>query len=121
MSAFSSLFSKTMRGTPGRDRERAPGDGLNRLRYALEMMPRDKAYQLDHAATRADVLAELYDAFWGPYAHFFLPPNTPAIPPNTLLSQAQQTAPPATEQPAPSHGRSCARILAKGECCYRCK
>jgi hypothetical protein len=115
MSAFSSLLGKTlMKGRAG------PGSGdhsaVNALRYALETMPRDKGFHLEPTSLRRDVFSELYAAFWGPYAHFFLPPNVNQGP--ALLSDVQQLSPPSVSV---SNSRSCARILAKGECCYRCK
>ncbi|KAG2737664.1 PLP-dependent transferase [Suillus brevipes Sb2] len=40
-------------------------------------------------ATRAEVLSELYDAFWGPYSHLFLPSSNPSLPNHATLSNAQ--------------------------------
>jgi len=124
MSAFSSLLGKTImkgraneRGQPGGAGVSSDNSALGGLRYALETMPRDKGFHLEHDALRRDVFAELYAAFWGPYAHFFLPPNV--NPGHALLSEVQQQAPPSVSDK--HKRRSCARMLAKGECCYRCK
>ncbi|KAH7103274.1 hypothetical protein BKA62DRAFT_636830 [Auriculariales sp. MPI-PUGE-AT-0066] len=116
MSALSSLLGKTL--LKGRAGPAGTEHGaMNALRYALETMPREKGFHLEHGTLRRDVFAELYTAFWGPYPHFFLPPNVSQG--HALLSEVQQLAPPAVSDP--HRGRSCARILAKGECCYRCK
>ncbi|KAF8879924.1 hypothetical protein BD779DRAFT_1550399 [Infundibulicybe gibba] len=52
-------------------------DPLSHLRFALETMPGSRKYVFT-PATRAEILSELYEAFWGPYAHLSSQVQTPA-------------------------------------------
>ena len=120
MSRLTSLFSTSLLGHPPRDR---PTDGLTRLRFALETMASSRKYVFSPVA-RAEVLAELYQAFWGIYPHMFLPSNIQQ--PNqmqALLSDVQmrnQFGGAGGEEPI-IPGKSCGHIFMKGESCYRCK
>jgi len=102
-------------------RERT-SDPLSHLRFALETMPGSRKYVFT-PATRAEILSELYDAFWGPYAHLFLPNSNSSLPFHATLSEVQASLGFAGagrgEYIIP--GRSCGRIFKKGESCYRCK
>ena len=104
-------------------RER-PVDGLARLRYALETMPTSKKGQFT-TATRSEILAELYDAFWGANSHFFLPAsNNAALPMQSLLSEVQRKSGfggNGRDSDPIVPGRVCGRVFQKGESCYRCK
>ncbi|KAF9235714.1 hypothetical protein BU15DRAFT_51032 [Melanogaster broomeanus] len=84
MGFFNSKFPPPMNLNP-RDR---PSDPLSRLRFALETMPGSRKYVFT-PATRAEILSELYDAFWGPYAHLFLPLSNSSLPMHATLSQVQ--------------------------------
>ncbi|KAI0063243.1 hypothetical protein BV25DRAFT_1824839 [Artomyces pyxidatus] len=100
---------------------RTPDPG-SRLRSALETMPGARKYSFT-AATRAEILSELYDAFWGPYAHLFLPLSNSSLPLHATLSEVQTRlnfAGAAGEEP-PAPGKSCGYIFKKGESCFRCK
>ncbi|KAK7453361.1 E3 ubiquitin-protein ligase ubr1 [Stygiomarasmius scandens] len=94
---------------------------LSHLRFVLETMPGSKKYVFT-PSTRAEVLAQLYDAFWGSYSHLFLPPSCPTLPHGGLLAQVQLAHGyyGAGKDESPS-GRPCGHILKKGEPCYRCK
>lgn len=99
-----------------------PSDPLSRLRYALETMPSSRKY-IFSPATRAEVLSELYDAFWGPYAHLFLPLSNSSLPMHATLSSVQADlgfAGAGSEDPVVP-GRPCGHIFSKGESCFRCK
>lgn len=94
-------------------------DPLSRLRFALETMPGSRKYVFT-PATRAEILSELYDSFWGPYAHLFLPNSNSSLPLHATLSEVQATAGgPKNQAPAP--GRTCGHVFQKGESCFRCK
>lgn len=101
-----------------------PVDGLARLRFALETMPTTKKYQFTDA-TRAEVLTELYNAFWGTYSSYFLPtPKDPTITMESLLSDIQRQAAfggNGKDSDPVVPGRVCGRVFQKGEACYRCK
>ncbi|EMD41464.1 hypothetical protein CERSUDRAFT_146440 [Gelatoporia subvermispora B] len=99
-------------------RERS-SDNLSRLRFALETMPGSRKYVFT-PATRAEILAELYDAFWGPYAHLFLPNSNSSLPLHATLSEVQADAGLFKETPVVP-GRPCGHIFKKGEACFRCK
>lgn len=120
MSSFSSLFSsKLLASMTPRDR---PSDPLSRLRFALETMPGSRKYVFT-PATRAEILSELYDAFWGPYAHLFLPNSNSSLPLHATLSEVQTSlgfAGAGQEEPVIA-GRPCGHIFKKGESCFRCK
>ncbi|OSX68023.1 hypothetical protein POSPLADRAFT_1129207 [Postia placenta MAD-698-R-SB12] len=85
MSGFSSLLQSRLLG---RDRT---SDPLSRLRFALETMPGSRKYVFT-PTTRAEILSELYDAFWGPYAHLFLPNSNSSLPLHAMLSEATDHA-----------------------------
>ncbi|KAG5643045.1 hypothetical protein DXG03_001623 [Asterophora parasitica] len=97
-------------------------DPLQHLRFALETMPGSRKYVFT-PATRAEILSELYVAFWGPYAHLFLPNSNSSLPLHKTLSQVQSdlgfSGAGRTETPVP--GMSCSRIFKKGDSCFRCK
>ena len=65
-----------------------PSDPLSRLRFAPETMPSSRQYVFT-PATRTETLSELYDAFWSPYAHLFLPLSNPSLPMHATLGQVQ--------------------------------
>ncbi|KAF8837246.1 hypothetical protein BDN67DRAFT_1014026 [Paxillus ammoniavirescens] len=116
MGFFNSKFPPPMNP---RDR---PSDPLSRLRFALETMPGSRKYVFT-PATRAEILSELYDAFWGPYAHLFLPLSNSSLPMHATLSQVQAElgfAGAGSEDPVVP-GRPCGHIFTKGESCFRCK
>ncbi|KAG6853526.1 hypothetical protein C0991_003446 [Blastosporella zonata] len=97
-------------------------DPLQHLRFALETMPGSRKYVFT-PATRAEILSELYVAFWGPYAHLFLPNSNSSLPLHMTLSQVQSDLgfSGAGRTDAPIPGRSCSRIFKKGDSCFRCK
>ena len=116
MGFFNSKFPPTMNP---RDR---PSDPLSRLCFALETMPGSRKYVFT-PATRAEILSELYDAFWGPYAHLFLPLSNSSLPMHATLGQVQAElgfAGAGSEDPVVP-GRPCGHIFTKGESCFRCK
>ena len=119
MSSLSSFlpsrFLSSMHNNP-RDRQTDP---LSRLRFTLETMPGSRKYTFT-PATRAEILAELYDAFWGSYAHLFLPNSNSSLPLHATLSEVQASVGLLKEwQGVP--GRPCGHIFKKGESCFRCK
>ncbi|KAF7982421.1 hypothetical protein HWV62_28541 [Athelia sp. TMB] len=120
MSGFSSFLSSKFLPTMNpRDR---PSDPLSRLRFALDTMPGSRKYVFT-PATRAEILSVLYDAFWGPYAHLFLPNSNSSLPLHATLSNVQVElgfSGAGGEEPIVP-GRPCAHIFTKGECCFRCK
>ncbi|KAJ8703378.1 E3 ubiquitin-protein ligase ubr1 [Pleurotus ostreatus] len=87
-------------------------DPLSQLRFALETMP---------GSRKGDVLAALYDAFWGQYAHMFLPPKPSSGPMRTLLSETQASLGINGKEDPIIPGKACGRIFRKGESCFRCK
>ncbi|KAE9403494.1 hypothetical protein BT96DRAFT_917440 [Gymnopus androsaceus JB14] len=97
-------------------------DPLSHLRFVLETMPGTRKY-IFTSATRAEILSELYDAFWGPYAHVFLPNSNSSLPLNATLSEVQAKLGfcGAGKEAPLIPGRPCAHILKKGEPCFRCK
>ncbi|KAL1952373.1 hypothetical protein VTO73DRAFT_1522 [Trametes versicolor] len=82
-------------------------------------MPGSRKYNFT-PATRAEILAELYDAFWGPYAHLFLPNSNSSLPLHATLSEVQAAAG-LSKDPQVVPGRPCGHIFKKGESCFRCK
>ncbi|KAL0063833.1 E3 ubiquitin-protein ligase ubr1 [Marasmius tenuissimus] len=99
-----------------------PRDPANNLRYTLETMPGQRKYTFT-AATRAEILSELYDAFWGSYAHLFLPNSNSSLPMHATLSEVQASfgfCGAGKEGPL-TPGRPCSHVLKKGESCFRCK
>ncbi|CCL98937.1 uncharacterized protein FIBRA_00944 [Fibroporia radiculosa] len=82
-------------------------------------MPGSRKYVFT-PATRAEILSELYDAFWGPYAHLFLPGQNSSLPLHATLSEVQTATTPQKEPPL-IPGRPCGHIFKKGEACFRCK
>ncbi|KAI0757474.1 hypothetical protein C8Q80DRAFT_103676 [Daedaleopsis nitida] len=119
MSSLSSFFPSrllsSMHSNP-RDRQTDP---LSRLRFTLETMPGSRRYTFT-TATRAEILAELYDAFWGSYAHLFLPNSNSSLPLHATLSEVQASAG-QPKEPQVVPGRPCGYIFKKGESCFRCK
>src|ERR1700744_4974070 len=84
MSGFSSLLPfKSLGSSSPRDPQNE-----NRLRSALETMPGSRKYVFT-PTTRVDVLSELYDAFWGLYAHLFLSTSGSSFPSIKMLSETQ--------------------------------
>ena len=99
-----------------------PSDPLSRLRFALETMPGSRKYVFT-PATRAEILSELYDAFWAQYAHLFLPLSNSSLPMHATLGQVQAELAfggAGSEHPVVP-GRPCGHIFTKGESCFRCK
>lgn len=121
MSTLSSFFPSKFLGSmqPGRDRGTAAPNPLGRLRFALDTMPGSRKYVFT-PSTRAEILAELYDSFWGSYAHLFLPNSNSSLPLNVTLSEVQAKAG-LPKEPAVTPGRPCGHIFKKGESCFRCK
>lgn len=99
-----------------RDRADSP---LSRLRFVLDTMPGSRKYVFT-PATRAEILSELYEAFWGHHAHLFLPSSISTLPLQTTLSDVQAQAN-AGREPFITPGRPCGHIFRKGETCFRCK
>ena len=121
MSRLSSLFTSSLLGGSSNVKDRST-DGFTKLRFSLETLPSSRRFTFT-PAVRAEVLTELYDAFWGPYASFFIPSALSGIPSNTLLShvQTRYNFHGAGTQESAGMGRSCGHIFDKGESCYRCK
>ena len=120
MSGLSSIFPfKGLSSISPRDR---PPDPVSRLRATLESMPGARKY-IFTPTTRTDILSELYDAFWGPYSHLFLPNSNSSLPlPATLAEvQARLNFAGAALNDPPVPGRPCGYIFKKGESCFRCK
>ncbi|TFK62655.1 hypothetical protein BDN72DRAFT_382278 [Pluteus cervinus] len=132
MSGISSYFGGKFlpAATNTRDRTSPSGSGINsgatadplsHLRFVLETLPGSRKYVFT-PATRAEILSELYDAFWGPYAHLFLPNSNSSLPLHATLSEVQVSlgfSGAGKEEPVP--GRPCGHIFKKGESCFRCK
>ena len=99
-----------------------PSDALSHLRFVLETMPGSRKYVFT-PATRAEILAELYDAFWGPNAALFLPGASATLPSNQTLHQAQVASgfsgTGISDPPYP--GKVCSRTIVRGESCFRCR
>ncbi|KAJ6605368.1 hypothetical protein DFH09DRAFT_203423 [Mycena vulgaris] len=120
MSGLTSFFpSKFLPSMNSRDR---PPESISHLRFFLETMPSSRKYKFDHEA-RADVLRELYGAFWGPHVHLFLPSTHSGLPMHALLNESQtelgfQGA--GKDEPI-IPGRPCSHVFKKGESCFRCK
>ena len=120
MSALSSIFPFRGLG-PINPRDRPP-DPVSRLRATLESMPSTRKYVFT-PSTRAEILSELYDAFWGPYSHLFIPNSNSSLPLHATLADVQtrlNSAGAALNDP-PVPGRPCGYIFKKGESCFRCK
>ncbi|KAI0307463.1 hypothetical protein B0F90DRAFT_1828673 [Multifurca ochricompacta] len=120
MSALSSIFPfKGLGSINPRDR---PPDPVSRLRATLESMPGTRKYSFT-PSTRAEILLELYDAFWGPYSHLFLPNSNSSLPLHATLAEVQTrlnfSGAALNDPPVP--GRPCGYIFKKGESCFRCK
>ncbi|KAM6497717.1 hypothetical protein JOM56_005665 [Amanita muscaria] len=98
-----------------------PTDPLSHLRFALETMPGSRKYVFTHS-TRAEILTELYDAFWGQHSNAFLPPNT-NLPPNSTLNDLQLSTgfAGAGQSDPPYPGKICGHGIGKGESCFRCR
>ncbi|KAJ7086018.1 hypothetical protein B0H15DRAFT_844990 [Mycena belliarum] len=120
MSAISSFFpSKFLPSMTTRDRQ---PESIAQLRFFLETLPSSCHYKFGHD-TRAKVLLELYNAFWGPHVHLFLPPSRPGLSMYALLSETQAETGfhgAGKEEPV-IPGRPCSHVFKKGESCFRCK
>lgn len=122
MSGLSSFFPpKFLSSSSVNPRERTT-DPLAHLKFVFETLPGARKYVFT-PATRAEILSELYDAFWGPYAHLFLPNSNSSLPLHKTLSEVQASLGLCgAGKPAPViPGRPCGHILKKGESCFRCK
>ncbi|PFH47196.1 hypothetical protein AMATHDRAFT_152756 [Amanita thiersii Skay4041] len=99
-----------------------PSDPLSHLRFVLETMPGSRKYVFT-PATRAEILSELYDAFWGQYAHLFLPNSNTSLPLHHTLNEVQVSLGfSGAGQPDPPYpGKICGQIIGKGESCFRCR
>lgn len=120
MSSFSSFLPFRGLGSMGsRDR---PTDSVAHLQKSFETMPANRKYAF-RPETRAEILSELYAAFWGPYAHLFLPNSNSSLPLHKTLSEVQTLSKfaGAGADDIPVPGRHCGHIFRKGECCFRCK
>jgi hypothetical protein len=119
--AFSSFFPSKLLPTSVNPRDRS-SDSLSSLRFALETMPGSRKYMFT-PSTRAEILTELYDAFWGPYSYLFLPQSYATLQPNETLGEAQARIGynGAGRQSQVLPGRPCGHILGKGESCFRCR
>ncbi|KAI5118525.1 hypothetical protein M0805_007693 [Coniferiporia weirii] len=118
MSRLSSLFSLGGSTTP----QSRTTDGLTRLRFTLETLPGSKKC-IFSPGTRSEILAELYETFWGPHGSYFLPNAISYQPVQLLLSEVQTRYGfhSAGTEPPIVPGRPCGHIFLKGESCYRCK
>lgn len=119
MSSLSSFFPSRLLGSMHSNPRDRQTDPLSRLRFTLETMPGSRKYNFT-AATRAEILAELYDAFWGSYAHLFLPNSNSSLPLHATLSEVQASVG-HFKDPQFIPGRPCGYIFKKGESCFRCK
>ncbi|KAI0367458.1 hypothetical protein BV20DRAFT_970410 [Pilatotrama ljubarskyi] len=119
MSGLSSFFPAKLLGSMHSNPRERQTDPLSRLRFTLETMPGSRKYNFT-PATRAEILAELYDAFWGPYAHLFLPNSNSSLPLHATLSEVQANVG-QFKEPQIVPGRPCGHIFKKGESCFRCK
>ncbi|KAF7365509.1 E3 ubiquitin-protein ligase [Mycena venus] len=121
MSGLSSFFPSKFLSSSMNSRDRPP-ESISHLRFFLETMPGSRKYVFD-AETRAEVLSELYDAFWGPHINLFLPPAQTTMPPHMLLSeiQAELAYHGAGKDEPIVPGRPCSHVFKKGESCFRCK
>ncbi|KAJ7461265.1 hypothetical protein B0H11DRAFT_2285848 [Mycena galericulata] len=121
MSGISSFFPTKFLPASMNTRDR-PTESISHLRYFLETMPSSRKYIFSYE-TRAEVLAELYDAFWGTQAHLFLPPTHSSVPLHSMLSeiQAEVGFQGAGKDDPIIPGRPCSHIFKKGESCFRCK
>jgi E3 ubiquitin-protein ligase UBR1 len=123
MSGLSSFIGARLLGTGNRagtsDRTQTP---LEALRFTLETMPGARKH-IFTPSTRAEILSALYDSFWGPYAHLFLPNSNSSLPMHALLSEVQfklKFSGAGGEEPVVP-GRPCGHIFMKGQSCFRCK
>jgi E3 ubiquitin-protein ligase UBR1 len=121
MSALSSFIPSRFLPAAISARDRG-NDPLSHLRFVLETMPGARKY-LFTPAIRAEILSELYEAFWGSYSHLFLPNSNAALPRHVTLShvQASRAFCGAGKPPPVIPGRPCSHILKKGESCFRCR
>jgi E3 ubiquitin-protein ligase UBR1 len=115
---------------------------MSLLRDTFEALPRTCKHGFA-PGTRAQMLAALYDAFWGNHAGLFLPADAqgsgtmysatsvdialgtalPALPMSQMLAEYQRRINfcGAAEEEPTIPGRPCGRIFNKGESCFRCK
>ncbi|KAJ6608860.1 hypothetical protein B0H10DRAFT_2166482 [Mycena sp. CBHHK59/15] len=121
MSGLTSFFPSKFLPSSMNSRDRPP-ESISHLRFFLETMPSSRKYVFN-ATTRADVLSELYDAFWGSYAHLFLPNSNSSLPMHAMLSEVQKELgfQGAGKEKPVIPGRPCCHIFKKGENCFRCK
>ncbi|KAK7048047.1 E3 ubiquitin-protein ligase, partial [Favolaschia claudopus] len=121
MSGLSSFFPSKFLSSSLNSRDRPP-ESISHLRFFLETMPGSRKYKFDHE-TRAEVLSELYDAFWGPHINVFLGPAESSMPAHMLLSemQAELGFQGAGKDEPVVPGRPCSHVFKKGESCFRCK
>ncbi|KAM5534387.1 hypothetical protein V8D89_011980 [Ganoderma adspersum] len=119
MSSLTSFFPSRLLGSMHSNPRDRQTDPLSRLRFTLETMPGSRKYNFT-SATRAEILAELYDAFWGSYAHLFLPNSNSSLPLHATLSEVQASVG-QFKEPQVIPGRPCGYIFKKGESCFRCK
>ncbi|KAJ7758417.1 hypothetical protein B0H14DRAFT_3598370 [Mycena olivaceomarginata] len=121
MSGLSSFFPSKFLSSSMNSRDRPP-ESISHLRFFLETMPGQKI-RFQFRYTRAEVLSELYDAFWGPILISFFPPAQVAMPAHMLLSeiQAELGYQGAGKDEPIVPGRPCSHVFKKGESCFRCK
>ena len=119
MSTFSSFLPSKLLNINNRDRS---SDPLSRLRFALETMPGSRKYEFT-PLTRTEIITELYEAFWGTHAGYFVPNQSANLPLHTPLHELQQRQGfgGAGKERKPIPGRACGNIFRKGECCFRCR
>ncbi|KAF9259157.1 hypothetical protein L218DRAFT_981591 [Marasmius fiardii PR-910] len=123
MTTLSSFFTpKFLSSSNPRGERSNANDGSSHFRYILETMPSQRKYNFT-AETRAEILSELYDAFWGSYAHLFLPNSNSSLPMHATLSGVQASLGfcGAGKDGPLIPGRPCSHVLKKGESCFRCK
>ncbi|KDQ52976.1 hypothetical protein JAAARDRAFT_197766 [Jaapia argillacea MUCL 33604] len=108
----------TSTATPTSSRTQDP---LSRLRYFLETLPQSRKYTFT-PSVRSEILSEVYSAFWGPYAHLFLPNSNSSLPMGALLGEVQaKLGFGGAGGEEEGEGGSCGHIFKRGESCFRCK
>ena len=109
MSSLTSFFPSRLLGSMHSNPRDRQTDPLSRLRFTLETMPGSRKYNFT-SATRAEILAELYDVFWGSYAHLFLPNSNSSLPLHATLSEVQASVG-QFKEPQIIPGRPCGYIF----------